>query len=168
MSSFVITTIDEVDKRLLRTFDCGQLNMNSFLKYHAINYHNWGEGNTKVIYNKDTKEIFAYYTLKCSAIDIEDPEMSNEPRLIPAIEISRFAVNKKYQHKGLGKIVFANIIKEITFVRKEYAAVKMITLFAIPTAAGFYKQFGFKEFDNTFNIIPISDNDGCIGMYATL
>ncbi|SCM83744.1 hypothetical protein KL86SPO_70602 [uncultured Sporomusa sp.] len=121
--------------------------MDNFLKRWALMYDSIGEGKTWILHDKDNKSIAGFFTLKCSSIPIYDEEMGEEPKNLPAIEISRFAIEKKYQDKHIGTTVFTAIIYLINKLKEEFVGVRLITLFAIPNpkVIHLYKNFEFVD-----------------------
>lgn len=161
-----IINVSEVEENLLRRFSCKEDSLARYLKEFAKSYHNAGAGATNVVINQDNNEIIGYYTLKCSCVKVHDPEMSEEEKYFPAIEISRFAIKRTYEGKGWGKGIFSLALSEIDKLKKNSIGVQMIILFALPDVTGFYNKFNFKELDATMATYECKDNEDCICMYA--
>lgn len=158
-----IRGISDEDYSLIKDFDCNEKNMNDFFWSYAIGYNNTGDGKTKVIIDKDNNKIIGFFTLKCNALQTE----GDEAEVIPAIEVSRFGIEKCYQKRGIGKIVFAYVINYINSIKKDYLGVKMIVLYALPNVIKFYSNnFKFKELVySKYDDFECKSNQGCTPMY---
>ena len=163
-----ILNVSEVDQSLLKRFHCNEPNLAAFLNNLAITYNNAGIGNTTVIIDDDRKAVIGYYTLKCTNVKVFDEEMHYEPRFIPAIEVSRFAVDKKYEGIGFGKQIFSFALDVIDDVRKKIVGVQAVILFSLPDVTAFYEKFGFQVLDKTMAVYKCSENEDCICMYTML
>ena len=62
----------------------------------------------------------------------------------PAIKLARLAVDKKYQHRGIGKLLMKAFFKE-TRQLIPHEGGRFITVDAKNTARGFYEQYGFVQ-----------------------
>lgn len=151
-------------------FKCGEDSLDVFLRKGALYYGDIGEAKTQVLIDTKHNKIVGYFTLKCSSIKISDEEISDEPRLIPGIEIARFAIDINYQDKDYGKFLFAYVLSFIKNIKENIAGVRIITLFAIhkPKVLRFYKGFEFKEADEDMEIFCTSENEGCVPMYLMI
>ncbi|MFZ5627271.1 MAG: GNAT family N-acetyltransferase [Bacillota bacterium] len=158
-----IREITESDIPILRRFTCGNESMDCYLKNEAYKFHIYGEGITKLLVDDDDK-IIGYYTLKASEIVVDDPEMYDEPRHIPAIEISRIAIVKTMQRQGLGRILMGYIIKLIVRVIAKEIGCRYISLHALRDLVDWYKEeFGFEVWDDT-----IKDDQETVFMYLDI
>ena len=100
---------------------------------------------------------------------------------IPGVEISNFAINKHYRQKhpktkGIGKVIFENIIKAIIEETAKLIGVRIVYIFALPKdkLLSYYQgAFDFsrlsEEQENKMHnrIRPAYDKD-CIFMYQVL
>ena len=64
----------------------------------------------------------------------------SENNMIPAIKIGRFAIDKKYAHKGLGKHVFRNVLLSILDISQNIVGLRFMTVDAYASAFGFYVE----------------------------
>ncbi|AEB77354.1 GNAT family N-acetyltransferase (plasmid) [Clostridium botulinum] len=137
--------------------------MESFLKCEAITCDRMGEGNTFLLVGED--DVIGYYTIKCNAMQFR---VDNMNKVYPAIEISRLAVDYRYERQGYGSAILNYILESIYELKKE-VGIKYVMLFSVPSAISFYKdKFKFLEFPEDVNILPAWELDGCKGMYAVL
>jgi len=163
-----ILDVSGVDDILLERFRCTEDNLALFLKYNAKAYHKAGAGHTTVFIDKVRNRVIGYFTLKCSCVNINDPEMSYEPRIIPAVEIARFAIDQRIEKQGNGKMVFSFALATIDVLKKSFIGVQMIILFSLPNVTWFYGKYGFEVIDKTMATYECKDNEGCICMYSMI
>jgi len=164
---YIVRDIELGDIPSLRSFKCNNPSMENFLNQEAYKSHICGEGITKIVLKNE--EIIAYYTLKCDALRIEDPEMYTEPRYIPCVEISRLAVVSHWQRGQRDIHLGTHLMGEIiTFVREEIASrvgCRFITLHALKDKVGWYQR----EFDfNIWNEEKPNPDDETVFMYLDI
>ena len=68
---------------------------------------------------------------------------TNKKRLIPAIKIGRFAIDKKYSNKGLGTHILYNILQTINKISEESIGIRFVVVEAYAHVLNFYKKVGF-------------------------
>lgn len=165
-----VTVIDDEYLKLLDEFTCGEEGLDSFLYDSACIHHNRGEGITTLIVDDDEKEIIAYYTLKCNALQHDDLNVPDRAQVIPAIEISRFAVKTNYQNDGWGTALLGTYVFKSIFDISNKIGVSCIMLYSLPEERNihFYGKFGFEKFDSEIQNLIESNNTGCIGMYVSM
>lgn len=148
---------DARNKSVLKSFDCGNNELNVFLRNFAYANDRIGIGKTYVLMDKNN--IYGFFTLSSAQIKREsliDESSINLPRYpIPAIRIARLAVDKKYQKQGLG----ARLLKEALI--KIINASNVIGIYLVVVepkddAIGFYKKYGFKSLNNKTYYINLS------------
>ena len=59
---------------------------------------------------------------------------------IPAIKIGRFAIDKKYAGKNLGKFIFRNVLLSILCLSKNKIGLRFITVEAYASAFNFHVE----------------------------
>ena len=72
---------------------------------------------------------------------------------VPAIKIGRFAIDKKYAGKGLGKFIFRNVLLSILYLSKNKVGLRFITVEAYASAFNFYVEknnFSYRKSDAKF------------------
>lgn len=165
--NLLIRNINISDINKLKKFHCGKNAMDLFLSKEAYINHIFGEGTTQLVVDEDENEVIAYFTLKCDMMVIDDKEMYSEPRYIPCIEISRLAVQLKWQNgnKGihLGEYLLGYIIEFIKTNFYDRVGFRFITLHAVLDRVDWYKKF---EFVSGIREQSVCDNfDDTIYMY---
>lgn len=153
----LVSIKDARNKSVLKSFDCGNNNLNVFLRNFAWPNDRNGIGKTYVLIDK--KSICGFFTLssaqikRSSLIDESNIDLPRYP--IPAIRLARLAVDKKYQKKGLG----AQLLKEALIKIVNASNVVGIYLIVVEpkiNAVGFYEKYGFKRLDEKTYYITLS------------
>jgi predicted GNAT family N-acyltransferase len=137
----------EVLKREHKTdgFDCGDVNLNSFLNCDALNWQSRMIAVTRVITFHD--QIIGFYCLSADSIRLDTSELEpglEEKRILdwPAVKIGRLGRSISYRAQGIGEFIFQRAIGEIREVSKSIG-VRFVTVDAYPTKVGWYEKFGF-------------------------
>ena len=142
-------------------FDSGYPVFNAYLKHRsdsaAMHY----------IVDVETEALIAYFSLLSSAAIIGDLD---NLEVIPAIELKMFAVDKRFQKKGIATILLESIIKVIKQYASECVGANIILLYSVPVDAvmNLYGKCGFQQASGTFATYKSYFNQGCIPMYKTL
>jgi hypothetical protein len=129
----------------VKDFDCGSENcnfekLNIFLKEDALKYNRDNLSRTN-IYVKDGA-CKVYYSLAMASIKKPKANAKEEEkplRDIPALFLTRLAVDKNYQSKDLGDAVLNNIVKQ-AYENKEIAA-RFLFLDAYPESISWYLRY---------------------------
>ncbi len=135
----------------IKSFDCGDADLNDFLSNDAINYYKSMMALTYLIEDKD--KTVAYYSLLNDKI-VFDPEnrsfwnrinrkIANSKRRkeYPAVKIGRLAVSKDYAGLHIGTAIILQI--KHLFAAMRVSACRFITVDAYAAAVPFYERNGF-------------------------
>ena len=132
----------------LDDFECESEDLTNFLKKDALNQQNMNLSLTHVVICDET--VVGYVSILTDAMKLkilEDKETKDKIRgklnisennVIPAIKIGRFAIDKRYAHKGLGNHVFRNVLLSILDIAQNIVGLRFITVDAYASAFGFY------------------------------
>lgn len=137
------------EKTPIHEFDCGEAELNYFLKNLALLYQNRRFGVTMVFSCREdkSKTVIAYYTLCPASIQIEDlPEKflsGPKPNPIPAFRLCRLAVDKSYQGKKIGSLIFVHALKKCLDQANQIGGNAVIIDAKNENAKAFYEHFGF-------------------------
>lgn len=157
MNSFDLNSIKNYTKSMLHNFDCGIEELNVYLARYALKNDALGIGKTFVAYSPD-KSIAGYFTLSTAQVAFEEipalPARKYPRYPIPALRISRFAVSKYFQRKGVGGWLLKHAFLKILNVA-EVAGVCLILVDAKESSASFYEHFGFIKLRNLTYFIPV-------------
>ncbi len=125
-------------------FDCGNIQLNDWLKHRAFKNEAQGASRTYII--SIEKVVIAYYCLSNGAIaqTVSTGKVKrNMPNPIPVMMVGRLAVDCNYQSKGLGKALLRDAILR-TLQASEIAGIRAILVEAISEEAKqFYEKCGF-------------------------
>jgi GNAT superfamily N-acetyltransferase len=156
--AITIRKLDIGDMEMADSFDCGDQNLNEYLKRYAV--RNQGPHMFGVTYaalsSEISNQILGYYTLANSSISRDRmPEeiLKGLPKYadIPAILIGRFAVDKTFAGRGVGHILMSHALTTCLAVSQLSAARYILTL-AYQGAITWYRRYSFQE-------IPGGDED---------
>jgi len=133
----------------LSDFDCGDTDINDFLKNDALMHQE--EMITATILFLYNDKILGFCSLASDAIKLSQEEriesivnkgdMKHYPQY-PAVKLARFGRDKRYAKQGIGKnIIIPWVIGYIKSL--ERVAVRFITVDAYSKKAGYYDELGF-------------------------
>ena len=132
----------------LDEFECESEDLTNFLKKDALNQQNMNLNLTHLIICDGN--VVGYVSILTDAMKLkilDDKETKDkilgklnisENNVIPAIKIGRFAIDKRYAHKGLGNHVFRNVLLSILDIAQNIVGLRFITVDAYASAFGFY------------------------------
>ena len=143
MSQYTLIQLSKTS--VVDEFDCGDNDLNDFLKSDAlINQDAWFSATQLLCKNN---RIVGFFTITADTIHKERLAESDQVKgypyaKYPGIKLARLAVDTKYQHQGIGTELMMYFFKTARdIVQKEGG--RFITVDAKNTAAGFYESFGF-------------------------
>jgi hypothetical protein len=139
-------------------FDCGDDDLNDFLKNDALKQQNANLNVTKLVIYKG--DIIGYFSLLTDTLilknirdtdlkrDIKDMlEIKSKNRKLPAIKIGRFAIDEKYSGYGIGSDILLNIVNNIREISKNQIGLRFIIV------EGYAKEYTFyTEHSNFINL----------------
>lgn len=137
----------------IKSFDCGDTDLNDFLISDAKNYLRAMMALTYILEDNSTDKTVAYYSLLNDKI-VFDPEnkhfwnklnrkIANNKRRkeYPAVKIGRLAVSKDYSGNHIGEAILLQIKHMFATMRR--SACRFITVDAYTAAVPFYEKCGF-------------------------
>ena len=140
----------------VKSFNCGDDDLNDFLLNRAITYRKALLAVTYVFENIESKEIIGYFSLANDRVSLTDFENNtefnrfrrnrfvNEKRIksYPSVKICRLGINKDFHGKGIGSILL-NFIKSY-FLEENKTGCRFITVDAYNDAIPFYQNNDFQ------------------------
>lgn len=133
----------------INTFDCGDDDLNDFLKSDAESYHQRKLASTHIVCS-DT-DIVGFFTLVTDCMHSQRIQTSDSiydyPYMkYPAVKIARLAINLPYQNQGNGSWCIKRIFIALSRF-SELAAFRFITVDAKNSdeVIRFYSKFGFRS-----------------------
>lgn len=135
----------------LNEFDCGDEELNDFLKNDALKLQNSKLSLTKLVMYEG--KIIGYTSLLTDALilkNIRDQKIkldiknelniTKKDKLLPAVKIGRLAIDKKYTNYGLGSEVLLNIINNIKKISKNEIGLRFVVVEGYAKAYTFYTK----------------------------
>lgn len=135
-------------------FDCGEIELNSYLRDSALLFQRRRFGVTITFFEKGdpNKKVIGFYTLCPASIQQNSlPEKfltGPKPNPIPAFRICRLAVDKLSQGKGVGQIIFIHALKKCLDQANQIGGSVIIIDAKHEKAKAFYEKFGFTSLPN--------------------
>ncbi|MGB3510266.1 MAG: GNAT family N-acetyltransferase, partial [Microcoleaceae cyanobacterium] len=105
-------------------FDCGNSDLNEYLKKYARQSHRKGIATTFIaIPETENRNVVGYYSVSMAEIKRESlPETYRQglPRYpLPAMRVGKLAVDKTMQGRGLGKVLLMECFKKAVRLSSE-------------------------------------------------
>ena len=146
----------------LSNFECESKDLTEFLKNDALKQQKNKLNLTKLIICDN--EIIGYFSLLTDTIPLKNirekdtkKEIKNQlaitskNKLLPAIKIGRFAIDKKYARKGIGSDVLLNILYNIKNISEKNVGLRFVVVEGYAKAYRFYTEY------NNFNNLEKDD-----------
>jgi GNAT superfamily N-acetyltransferase len=144
--------IELLDKKHNRKdFDCGKELLNDYLKTQAGQDIKRKLSVCFVLADSETNVIQGYYTLSNSSIPLSSFSEQIQKKLpksyksIPTTLVGRLAIDKKYQGKGIGKILLIDALKRSYAISNQIGSFGIIVDPIDDEAKGFYQKYDFIE-----------------------
>lgn len=141
--------IELLDKKHNREdFDCGKELLNNYLKTQAGQDIKRKLSACFVLTENETN-IQGYYTLSNNSIPLSSfPEhiqkkLPKSYNAIPTTLLGRLAIDKKYQGKGIGKILLIDALKRSFEISQEIGSFAVVVDPIDEEAEKFYKKYDF-------------------------
>ncbi|WP_298535575.1 GNAT family N-acetyltransferase [uncultured Methanobrevibacter sp.] len=143
----------------LSSFDCGDDDLNEFLKKDAFIEQKKKLSLTHLIFYQG--EVIGYFSLLTDKISVKNlknreikenikTNLKNNYKTIPSVKIGRLAIDKKYAKKGIGSFILNNLIITLNEISKKDIGFRLISVEGYAEAYHFY---------TTNNFVPLQ-NDG--------
>lgn len=145
---WVLETISKKHHR--SSFDCGEPDLNNYLKRFARqNAQNNISQTFVVVSYKNDKKILGFYSFNVGSIEFNSLPPDIYKRLpkypIPIARLSRLAVDKTAQGKGLGEWLVMDAFKRCANLSKKIGIFGLVVDAKHERAKKFYLQYGFHE-----------------------
>lgn len=148
-------TFLELDKALhdRESFDCGEADLNDFLKTKALRHMKTGVSRTLVLPCREVNEqgrhcICAFFTVAPGSVARETFSEQEARRLpfypVPIFLIAQLAVDLRQQGTGLGKITLVKALEYLWKVNAYMRAYAVVVDCLTDRAVPFYEKYGFK------------------------
>lgn len=129
-----------------KKFNCGQDDLNKFIKQYASQHQKSGTSKTYVTVDHEA-QVNGFYCLSSASIgfDLADTVLTKRlPRYpLPCVVIGRFAVDQTVQGQGIGKLLLAHALRQVSIVA-QIIGVNFVVIHAKDQKAMmFYQRLGF-------------------------
>ena len=134
-----------------KDFDCGKELLNDYLKSQAGQDVKRKLSVCFVSSDSETNVIQGYYTLSNYSIPLSSFSEQIQKKLpksynsIPTTLLGRLAIDKKYQGKGIGKILLIDALKRSYGISNEIGSFGIIVDPIDDEAKGFYQKYDYIE-----------------------
>ena len=144
------------------SFDCGEKDLNIFLKTQALKHMKVGISKTLVLSDTsiqvDNKfPISAFYTIAPSSIERKSLPVNLAKKLphypVPVFLIAQLAISKNQQGKGLGKVTLIKALEYLWQVNSQMSAYAVIVDCLNDDVKTFYEKYGFHVLGNYNNMV---------------
>jgi len=130
-----------------KTFDCGDVALNAFLRHHARKSHERGAAKTFLaIKDADNKTILGFYSLNPASVAYErTPDLVKRGLArheIPVFRLARLAVHQSVQGQGLGGQLLLTAGRRCLFVATQAGGVALLIDAKNDRAAKWYGSYG--------------------------
>jgi GNAT superfamily N-acetyltransferase len=161
-SNLEILKLTEDLMKLTNDFDCGDQDLNEFVKEDALTYVNGKISVTYILSNKDN--AIGFFCLSNDSIEIKGKakttliKAGKRQKTYPALKIGRLGIDKRYQGKGFGSFIIKHTLG-LALTHSEKIGCRYVTVDAynrdIPLS--FYSRNGFQKLtkDNGKENVPM-------------
>lgn len=135
----------------IANFDCGNADLNAFLREMAGQHQRKNISKTFVLIEDDAPAVvMGFYTLALRKM-VAKEELPREiakrlPREIPALSLARLAVRNDLKGYHFGEYLLAHALNRAARVADEIGGLALFVDAKDAQGAGFYKKYGFIPF----------------------
>lgn len=145
-SGFAIESLQRSHPR--SAFDCGQSDVNDWLRTNAFQNQEKRLSATRVLLNQEG-EIAGFYTLATGQVDFGDlpPELARKlpRRALPVAILAWLGVSTVHQGQKLGGLLLAQALRDCHEAGQTFAFIAVILDCVDDRAKAFYKRWDFAE-----------------------
>ena len=151
------------------SFDCGNPDLNVFLRRSARKHMLLKMSSTYVLHRKNESEILAYYAICMGQVELSDLAEESRKKLphhpIPVVRIARLAVSASHRNKHYGSLSLMDAIHRALRYSSEIGAHAIEVHAADATARAFYVKYGFTRLLDDANhlYLPMSTAGKLLG-----
>ncbi|PJG83335.1 GNAT family N-acetyltransferase [Caviibacterium pharyngocola] len=128
------------------SFDCGNDDLNHFLRHYARQSHSKNTSKTYVAIDDQTDGIIGFYTITLGSVSPKSAPIEFSRRFgghsLPLFTLARLAVDKKYQGKGLGGQLLLKAAKRCFAVSAQVGGIGLFIEAKNQDGANWYRLFG--------------------------
>jgi len=154
----------ETEVHDIKNFDCGNLELNEFLKTTAGQHQRKFISKSYVLIDDDEPtEIMGFYTLALRRM-VAKEELPSQmakrlPREVPGFTLARLAIRDNLKNHGHGEYLLAHAVDRAARVAAEVGGYAIFVDAKSEDGARFYKKYGFVPFpdDPMILFLPFSN-----------
>jgi GNAT superfamily N-acetyltransferase len=129
------------------TFDCGDSELNEFLRRYARQSHDLGAAKTFLaIHDADNKKILGFYTLSPASVQYarvpETLKRGLARHEVPGFRLARLAVDRTMQGRGVGGQLLLSAGKRCLLAAREVGGVVLVIDAKNESVAKWYASYG--------------------------
>ena len=109
MTQLLLKIIDESDK--IDDFNCGDDDINYFLKNLAISNQYRKLSNTYIFYLEENKQVIVYFSILASQLNTGDAHIFGIDK-IPIVLLGRMGVDKNFKGNNIGRTMINIAVKK--------------------------------------------------------
>lgn len=130
------------------SFDCGNIDLNNFLKKTARQAADKNLSRTFVLTDGTTDTIYGFVSITPCSVNVEDvPEKQRKkyPRQhgLPAIRLARLAVGREHRGKGYGELLLTEAMSITAKIAESAGGIGLFVDAKDDAARTFYEKYGF-------------------------
>lgn len=130
------------------SFDCGNIDLNNFLKKTARQAADKNLSRTFVLTDGDNPKIFGFISITPCSINIEDiPEKQRKKyppqHGLPAIRLARLAVGQQDRGNGFGEVLLIEAMSITAKIAESAGGIGLFVDAKDEKARTFYEKYGF-------------------------
>ena len=139
------------------TFDCGEPDLDEFLRKYARQNQERGIGRTFVAVPEGERRVVAFYTLAASSVAFTNVPEELRRRLprypIPVAHLGRLATCRTVQGRGLGEAMLIDALARTIRIANDLGIAAVEVRAKTERARGFYERYGFRSLlDDTLHL----------------
>jgi GNAT superfamily N-acetyltransferase len=140
-------------------FDCGNHDLNVFLRQFAGQNEDRGLSRTFVMTEAGQNQVIAYHCISSGAVSFQEMPERRLPRYpIPVVHLGRLAVDLRHQGQGLGEFLLMDAFRRAQLVADQIGVYALEVRAIDEAARQFYLKYGFTELkdDKLHLYLPMS------------
>ncbi|MBV8048062.1 MAG: GNAT family N-acetyltransferase [Paludibacterium sp.] len=128
-------------------FDCGDVDLNGWLKRIAKQHKEKGVSSTFVaVADEQSTEVLGFYAISLAELVNTDLPTTYKKRLpvkVPVFRLGRLATAILHRRKGIGEYMLFDAIDRVTRIAREVGGIGLVVN-AKHAAVNFYQRYGFE------------------------
>jgi len=144
------------DRHDRKSFDCGDADLNGWLRQTAKQHKEKGISSTFVVIADEASiEVLGYYAISLAELinaDLPAQYRKRLPKKVPVFRLGRLSSTIKHQRKGIGEHLLFDAIDRAKRIAIEAGGIGLVVN-AKHSAVDFYQKYGFEQMaDHPLNL----------------